>query len=42
MLEYVKRLLLMQTKLAAQFDAGQTPEIRKLRCMRRLCRRKTR
>lgn len=28
MLEYVKRLLLMQTKLAAQFDAGQTPEIR--------------
>ena len=27
MLEYVKRLLLMQTKLAAQFDAGQTPEI---------------
>ena len=39
MLEYVKRLLLMQTKLAAQFDAGQTPE---MRCMRRLCRRKTR
>lgn len=28
MLEYVRRLLLMQTKLAAQFDAGQTPEIR--------------
>lgn len=28
MLEYVKRLLLAQTKLAAQFDAGQTPEIR--------------
>lgn len=28
MLEYVKRLFLMQTKLAAQFDAGQTPEIR--------------
>ena len=28
MLEYVKRLLLAQTQLAAQFDAGQPPEIR--------------
>lgn len=43
MLEYVKRLLLMQTKLAAQFDAGQTPEIQgNYAACRRLCRRKTR